>query len=63
MKLDLKEEISIRERLDGLRSPINYTYCEEITYDKEIKVIVKLSFPRFYFGNNVYLVKSLRIFY
>lgn len=57
-----EEERRIRKTLDGLESPLGYSYCDVlrngIIYGEEIKVIVKLSFPRFYFENNAYLIST-----
>lgn len=58
-----KEEERIRKTLDRLESPSGYSYCDVlrsgVVYGKkETKIIVKLSFPRFYFENNAYLIST-----
>lgn len=58
-----KEENMIRWILDGLESPFGYSYCDVlkdgIIYgEKETKMIVKLSFPRFYYENNAHLITT-----
>lgn len=58
-----KEERRIRTTLDGLESPSGSSYCDVLKSgviygEEETKIIVKLSFPRFYFENNAYLIKT-----
>lgn len=57
-----KEEERIRKTLDRLESPYGHSYCDVlrngVIYGNETKVIVKLSFPRFYFENNAYLIST-----
>lgn len=58
-----KEEEVIRRTLDGLESPFGFSYCDVlksgVIYGRnETKIIVKLSFPRFYFENNAHLITT-----
>lgn len=58
-----KEEDRIRRTLDGLESPFGFSYCDVLRSGviygrKETKIIVKLSFPRFYFQNNAHLITT-----
>lgn len=58
-----EEERKIKRTLDGLESPSGFSYCDVlksgVIYGKEeTKIIVKLSFPRFYFENNAYLITT-----
>lgn len=59
-----EEERKIKRTLEGLESPLGYSYCDllkgrGIVYgEKETKIMVKLSFPRFYFENNAYLITT-----
>ncbi|MGL5935229.1 MAG: hypothetical protein ACRCZI_06360 [Cetobacterium sp.] len=60
-----KEEDIIKWTLDGLESPFGYSYCDVLEngfiYDEgKTKIIVKLSFPRFYFENNAHLITTYK---
>lgn len=61
-----EEERKIKRTLEGLESPLGYSYCDllkgrGIVYgEKETKIMVKLSFPRFYFENNAYLITTYK---
>lgn len=63
IEFNKKEEKEIIKRLSELSSFYGHNYCDilkDINYGKETKVIVKLSYPRFYFGNNAYLINSFK---
>ncbi|MDX8335107.1 hypothetical protein [Candidatus Cetobacterium colombiensis] len=58
-----KEEERIGKTLDRLESPFGFSYCDVlksgVIYGRdETKIIVKLSFPRFYFENNAHLITT-----
>ena len=59
-----EEERKIKRTLEGLESPLGYSYCDllkgrGVVYgEKDTKIMVKLSFPRFYFENNAHLITT-----
>lgn len=48
----------IRDYINNLRSPFGTTYCDFLEMNKEREVIIKISYPRFHYGNNSYLVRD-----
>lgn len=64
LTIDYRREVSITDvnrimnYINNLRSPSGNTYCDFLEMNKEKEVIVKISYPRFYYGNNSYLVKN-----
>lgn len=54
-----REENNLIAELTRLKGRGNrYTYVDVLYSRSDYKVIVKLSYPRYFFGNNAYLVKS-----
>lgn len=54
-----REENNLIANLSSLRGRNNrYTYVDVLKSRSDNKIIVKLSYPRYFFGNNAYLVKT-----
>ena len=50
-------QIFINE-VNGLRSPHGYTFCDVLEVSRTGNVIIKISYPRYFFGNNACLINS-----
>lgn len=44
--------------VNGLRSPRGYTFCDVLEVSRTGNVIIKISYPRYFFGNNAYFINS-----
>ena len=44
--------------VNGLRSPHGYTFCDVLEVSRKGNIIIKISYPRYFFGNNAYLINS-----
>ena len=42
--------------INSLVSPCGYTFCNVLEFSKSGNLIVKISYPRYFFGNNAYLI-------
>ena len=49
---------SFINEVNGLRSPYGYTFCDVLEVSKIGNAIIKISYPRYFFGNNAYLINS-----
>ncbi|PID67175.1 MAG: hypothetical protein CR959_01510 [Fusobacteriales bacterium] len=49
----------IRNRINDLKSPNGFTFCNVIEISRSRNFIIKISYPRYFFGNNAYLVNSV----
>lgn len=46
------------KEVNGLKSPRGYTFCDVLKISSTGNVIIKISYPRYFFGNNAYLINS-----
>lgn len=44
--------------VNGLKSPYGYTFCDVLEVSKTGNIIIKISYPRYFFGNNACLINS-----
>lgn len=42
--------------INGLLSPYGNTFCNVLEFSRSSNLIVKISYPRYYFGNNAFLI-------
>lgn len=42
--------------INSLVSPCGYTFCNVLEFSKSGNLIVKISYPRYFFGNNAFLI-------
>lgn len=52
-----EREDCLKGEIESIESPNNYFYCD-VKEKKKYEIIIKISFPRFYYGNNAYLVET-----
>lgn len=43
-------------RINSLKSPYGYTFCDVLEVSNIGNLIIKISYPRYFFGNNAYLI-------
>ncbi|WP_300344823.1 hypothetical protein [Fusobacterium sp.] len=55
---DYDEVEQLRSSLNSLKSIYGYTYCNVLERTTEGNLIVKISYPRFFKGNNAFLISS-----
>lgn len=48
----------IKRFIDSIRSPYGHTYCDFSERTTEKKIILKISYPRFFAGINVFLITN-----
>ena len=62
ISLRILKELSImlierlRRDINSLVSPCGYTFCNVLEFSKSGNLIVKISYPRYFFGNNAFLI-------
>ena len=58
--IDIDELDTLKKDFITLRSPFGYRYCDvlEEARGRDRGLIIKISYPRYYYGNNAYLVTS-----
>lgn len=56
--LNMEAVQEITNNIGGLKSPYGYTYCNVLQYSKTGNLIIKISYPRFYAGNNAFLISK-----
>lgn len=56
LMIDLFNEI--KKDINLLKSENGYTFCDMVRFTDKGYLLVKISFPRYYFGNNSYLITS-----
>ena len=44
--------------VNGLKSPYGYTFCDVLEVSRTGNIIIKISYPRYFFGNNACLINS-----
>lgn len=44
--------------VNSLKSPYGHTFCNVLEVSRTGNVIIKISYPRYFFGNNAYLINS-----
>lgn len=44
--------------ITNIKSPKGYKYCDVLRFESENEIIVKISYPRYYFGNNAYIIRQ-----
>ena len=49
---------SFINEVNGLKSPYGYTFCNILEISRTGNIIIKISYPRYFFGNNAYLINS-----
>ena len=42
--------------INSLVSPYGYTFCDVLEVSNTGNLIIKISYPRYFFGNNAYLI-------
>lgn len=64
LSINYQKEVSvydinyIRDYFNNICSPYEHRYCNFLEMNNQDQVIIKVSYPRFYYGNNAYLVKN-----
>lgn len=54
-----REQQRIQNKIESIQSPIGNMFCDVIKFSTiSNKVIIKVSFPRYFYHNNAYLVES-----
>lgn len=54
-----KDQQRIQNKIESIQSPIGNMFCDLIKFSTiSDKVIIKVSFPRYFYNNNAYLVES-----
>ncbi|MDH6458048.1 hypothetical protein M2102_001683 [Fusobacterium sp. PH5-7] len=48
----------VEDYINKIKSPKGYRYCDLLRFTSENEVIVKISYPRYYFGNNAYVIRQ-----
>lgn len=53
------EKFEIQKKIENIQSPIGNMFCDVLEFSiKKSKIIIKVSFPRYFYHNNAYLVES-----
>lgn len=47
---------SFIHEISSLKSPYGYTFCDVIEVSRRGNAIIKISYPRYFYGNNAYLI-------
>ena len=65
VKLIFKKDFSnmeviyeIEDYIKNIMSPYGYRYCDILPNNRKNQILVKISYPRYFYGNNAYLVKT-----
>lgn len=48
----------IEDFIEKIESPYNYRYCDIKSCNRKNQITVKISYPRYFYGNNAYLVQT-----
>lgn len=55
-ELDVMQVNMLIGDINGLLSPYGHTFCNVLEFSRSSNLIVKISYPRYYFGNNAFLI-------
>ncbi len=50
--------LDVKRFIDSIRSPYGHTYCDFLERSTEKKIILKISYPRFFAGINAFLITN-----
>ncbi|MBM6689667.1 hypothetical protein H9X75_01075 [Fusobacterium mortiferum] len=56
INLTIQELETMKREIEGLMSPFGYNYCNYLSFSSAKKIIIKISYPRFFAGTNAYLI-------
>ena len=56
INLTIQELETMKGEIEGLMSPFGYNYCNYLSFSSAKKIIIKISYPRFFAGTNAYLI-------
>lgn len=48
----------IKDYIRNITSPYGYRYCDILPNNSKNQILVKISYPRYFYGNNAYLIKT-----
>lgn len=48
----------IEDYIRSMRSSSGYKYCDILSNNRKNQILVKISYPRYFYGNNAFLIKS-----
>lgn len=57
-KMGIEEFKCIERYINNIRSPHGHTFCDVLDLRDEYSIGVKISYPRYFYGNNVYLITT-----
>lgn len=49
---------NMKRHIEGLRSPYGYNYCNYLSFSSANKIILKISYPRYFAGTNAFLINK-----
>lgn len=58
--INIEEMDNLKQHISELKSPLGYRYCDilEESRNKDRGLIIKISYPRYFYGSNAYLVTT-----
>ena len=58
--IDISKLQVLREEISSLISPFGYRFIDIIEFSRKGNLVLKISYPRYFSGTNVYLIRSRR---